>query len=198
MRCKKVQKWTSDRIDGVLSSRRERTLRAHLESCASCRDYSARLNKLQAEAANPEGPRLSPEYWREFGGRLERKLSSVDKERTPSAPLFLRWRWGFVAAGSVVLCALAVRFAFFRPQKLGDVYPLSQGETLARIDQEVSTDPGLANLFDQAILDSIEEAVQGKWGIGPLELGEDPLFLESLTDEEIKICAAEILKEMKS
>ncbi len=198
MSCKKFQKWLSDRIDGVLSPRKERILQAHLENCDSCRDYSARLSKLQAEAANPEGPRLSPEYWREFGRRLEIKLSSVDKEKTPSAPVFLRWRWGFVAAGLVVLCALVVRFAFFRPQKLGDVYPLSQGETLAWIDQEVSADPGLANLFDQAILDSIDEAVPGARGIGPLEFGEDPLFLESLTDEDIKICEAEIIKEMKS
>jgi hypothetical protein len=198
MRCKKFQKWTSDGIDGVLSSRKEKTLQTHLASCSSCRDYSARLNKLQAEAANPEQPRLSPEYWREFGRRLERKLSSVDKEKTHSAPVLLRWRWGFGAAGLVVLCALAVGIAFFRPQKLGDVYPLSQGDTLARIDQEVSADPGLANLFDQAILDSIDEAVQGARGNGPLEFGEDPLFLESLTDEEIKICEAEILKKMKS
>ncbi len=74
MRCGKAQFWLSVSLDGELDSRREESLRAHLESCPDCRAFASDIGCLAAvlDSATVMEPRVG------FAGRVLARIEDVE------------------------------------------------------------------------------------------------------------------------
>jgi len=198
MKCKKIEKWLSDNIDGTIGEKQKKKLRVHLEECASCRSYAKSLERIQKGIASLEKTGISPEYWKEFDFRLMRKLRSLEPRKRVIPSFISRWKWAWSAAAFVLLVAFGLAYFFLQPKRDQEIYIFSFEDSLERIYQEIENNSELENLFNSVILSSIEENLEeSKWEM-KLDFYEDPLLWESLTEEEIQFFESEIKKEMKS
>lgn len=195
MKCQKIEKWLSDRLDGQLSERKKRILEDHLKGCASCRLYKGNITRIQEMSQSFKMLERSASYWEDFSSRLRRRLSALDSERKKAVFWPLRWRWTFVAAGAAALLLVIISFLLFLPQKssVDESFVFSFEEAMAQLYFEIGDDTELENLLNSIILEDISDLVQDS----PL-LDDEVLFLESLTEEEAKYIEVEIKKEMKS
>jgi len=198
MNCKKIRKWLSDSIDKELGEKRQYILRSHLEKCGLCRAYQRSLEEIQEHIEGFEKPGLSPEYWRDFHFRLKTKLISFEPEKRTFRSIAWQWKWAGVVASVIVVIAIGLSLFFSLPRKAAEIYVFSFEDSFEKVYQEIGNNPELANLFNLVILASIEENL----GLSPSEINanlyDDPLFWESLTEEEIALLESEIKKEMKS
>ena len=129
---------------------------------------------------------------------LNENLGSAGEEKPRPAPLLFKWKWGFAGAGLLLLIAFASYFVFLRSGRPLETFPLSYEDSLALIGLDIESNPGLEQSFDQAIAASIDEAVEEDTVMAAPDMGEDPFFWESLSDEDMKYLEAELKKEMKS
>jgi len=192
MSCNKFQKWLSDVLDREITEKRQQLLQEHLVKCADCRAYKASIERIQLESKSLEKPKLSPEYWQMFNSRLKTKLLSIEPEECKSKPFLLRWKWTWTAAGSILIAAVGLYFLFFQPKATPETYAFSYEDALSQIYQEIGNNSELENSFNQLILVSIQEALQGNL---PQNFSDDPYFWESLTEEDLKFLESEIKKE---
>lgn len=72
------------------------------------------------------------------------------------------------------------------------LYPCSYAETLSEITGELQRGQSLEDLFNSLILASIEEELRGDETVLYGGYGEGLLFLEDLSDEELKILEKEL------
>lgn len=198
MKCKKIEKWLSDGLDGELSKKKDILLRGHLEECSECRLYLQNLERIQEETGKLETPDLSPAYWKEFTSRLEEKLLDIPPEKRP-VPLLSSWRkWAWVGASLFVGIAASVIFFMFRGGEAPDVYTFTFEDSVSRLYQQIGDNQDLEQYFNVLLLNSIEEDC----GTSGLEhrpnFYNDPLLWENITEEEMNYLASEIKKEIKS
>ena len=198
MRCKKIEKWISDRIDGELSKEKEGLLEDHLERCASCRSYAASIEKLQDEAVSLEKPEASPSFWEGFASRLKSNLASSKQGEKEERPLALRWNWVWSGVALLAVVVVGLYLLFFRSQMPQEMYVFSIENSLARIYQEIGDDPELEELFNSVVLASIGESLEdSEWRERP-DFLENLLLWEDLTEEEMKFIESEIKKDVKT
>ena len=74
MKCERAQKLISDRLDGKLSSWRQKRLDRHLTTCEVCRDYLLSQEIIQREALKIGAVDYPPEWWRQFEQALQAKI----------------------------------------------------------------------------------------------------------------------------
>jgi len=203
MKCRKVEKWISDDLDGTLSLRRQKKLRAHAAVCASCRAYGGRLKKIQAEAKRLPGPALPPAYWERSLSRLESSLAGVGGQtviklrpgRTPAFFPALRWAWA--GAASLLAVGLGLYLMFFQSRGPLVTTPLSFGDQINSLYERIGENAELETEFNSLLHASIvEEAGESDGDVKPLLYGSSR-FLDSLSDEEILILDAEISRALK-
>jgi hypothetical protein len=198
MRCKKIEKWLSDRIDGELSKRKEELLEDHLERCVSCRSYAASIEKLQDEAGSLEKPEVSPAFWEGFASRLKANLTSFKQGEKEKRPLALRWNWVWSGAALLAVVVVGLYLLFFQSQPPQEMYVFSLENSLSRIYQEIGDDPELEKLFNSVIMASIGESLEdSEWREHP-DFLENLLLWEDLTEEEMKFLESEIKKDVKT
>jgi len=198
MRCEKIEKWLSDRIDGELSKKKEGLLEDHLERCASCRSYAALIEKLQDETVSLEKPEASPSFWEGFASRLKANLTSSKQEEKEERPLALRWNWIWSVAALLAVVVVGSYLLFFQSQMPQEMYVFSLENSLARIYQEIGDDPELEELFNSVIIASIGESLEdSEWRERP-DFLENLLLWEDLTEEEMKFLESEIKKDVKT
>jgi len=197
MRCRKMEKWISDKLDGKLSERREAILEVHLRRCASCRSQARNLEKIHKRAQSLEVPEVSPDYWKDFDFRLKAKISSWKQEERRDVPLFLRWKWAWAAAALVFVIAVVSFFYLAQIDATQETYIFSFEDTFERIYNEISSDSELEELFNSIILASIGESFDDSSLLTTPEFYEIHPFLEGLTEEEIDFLESEIKKENK-
>lgn len=197
MRCKKIEKWISDKLDGRLLEGKKKILEAHLRKCASCRSYARNLEMIHKKAQRLEAPTVSPDYWKDFDLRLKTKISSWKQEERRRAPFFLRWRWAWAAAALAFVIAVISFFYLDQINATQEVYVFSFEDAYERIYNEISNDPELEKLFNSVILASVGENLVDSEMIMDADIYESPFLLEDLTEEEIGFIESEIEKEIK-
>jgi hypothetical protein len=202
MRCKKAKKWISDRIDGKLSDEKQAILKSHLAGCASCRAYQERLENIQKESLGLFFPRVAPEYWQESILRLKAGLQAgkgagikVKEIRSPSFIFNRRWAWAGAAAFLVIAVGLYVLLS--SPKAPSETMAFSFEDTMNRMDQEIGYNPELENDLNSIIQDSIYENIGEIQEIGNPFHYENPLFLESLNEEELQALDSAIQDALK-
>lgn len=197
MRCQKIEKWLSDRIDGELSKEKEGLLEDHLEKCASCRSYAASIAKLQDEAVSIKEAEIPPVFWEEFVSKLQANLKSFQQEKKERRPLMLGWNW--VWSGAALLAVVVgLYLLFFQSQPTQEMYVFSLENSLSRIYQEIGDDSELEELFNSVIMESIGESLEDSgWREHP-DFLENLLIWEDLSEEEIKFLESEIKKDVKT
>ncbi|UCE22325.1 MAG: zf-HC2 domain-containing protein [Candidatus Aminicenantes bacterium] len=195
MRCQKIEKWLSDRIDGELSKEKERLLEDHLERCASCRSYAASIAKLQDEAMSIKDAEISPVFWEEFASKLKANLESFQQERKERKFFALGWSW--VWSGAALLAVVVgLYLLFFQSPQPQEMYVFSLENSLARIYQEIGDDSELEELFNSVIVAAIGESLEdSEWRESP-DFLENLLLWEDLSEEEIKFLESEIKKDV--
>lgn len=197
MRCEKIKKWISDKLDGELSEERKKLLEAHFHRCELCRLYAENLEKIHEDAQSLEVPHIFPDYWKDFDFRLKTKISSCEQDKSRRVPLFLRWKW--VLASAALIFVFFISFFYLAQIKAPqEVYILSFEDTFERIYNEISNDPELEELFNSVILASLDENVNDFSRIISPEVYETPLFWEGVTEEEMDFLEIEIKKDTKS
>ncbi|MGD2245153.1 MAG: zf-HC2 domain-containing protein [Candidatus Aminicenantes bacterium] len=196
MKCKKIEKWLSDRIDGELSKEKERLLEDHLERCASCRSYAALIEKIQDEAVNIKDEKISPAFWEGFALKLKANLKSFQQERKERRPLVRGWKWVWSGAALLAVVVVGLYLLLTQSPAPKEMYVFSLENSLARIYQEIGDDAELEKLFNSVIMESIGESLEdSEWRERPDFLG-NLLLREDITEEEMKFLESEIKKDV--
>jgi len=197
MSCRKWERRISDSMDGKLSEKASRDLEVHLAECPPCRACRARVERIQRETAVRETPFVPDGYWDDFSARLGARLESAggggrrpDLERQG-------WRWAWLGAAAAAAGVL-IFFQVFRPVPSSVTEPWSYEERLDTAGQAVLEGGELAGELDESVLASIQEdtGVLSPDELPPL--ADDPVFWDSLTDDEAAVIDREIAKELKS
>jgi hypothetical protein len=199
MKCKRAEKWISDRMDGGLSGRRRRILDSHLGECERCRGYRRRLERIQAVAKNLPEPILSPERWENSLSRLESRIRAAGSENRPRRAGFSRLarRWALAGAGLLLIGAVVLYLALVRPPAPGEIYSFSFEDSLNRISSQIGDDAELESRFAASLRKSIAEHAEPASDETKHLLYGDSLFVASLSDEEIEILGEAIEKDLK-
>jgi hypothetical protein len=194
MRCETITKWLSDDLDGALSPTRKARLEAHLRECRACLGTRSDLILLQAEAL-PEADR-SPEFWAAFEKRLESKLAFVKPvRRLARSRIFPGRRWAVATAGFLVMAAVGIYFAVSRPGGPQEMAWLPDVDPLALLLQEAAANPEVENLINRELLASIASPAPDQEEDFAFPIAADPLFWESLSEEELEYITAELERE---
>jgi len=202
MKCRKFGKWISDGIDGRLSTEHQAILEAHLRECTACRSCRERLEKIQKDSKAHSHPELSPGYWRDSLLRLRKALEAREQAKPKAWPgkvlsFFTKRRWAWAGAAGLFIAALGLIFFFSRTPSSQEMFAFSFRDTLNGIDLEIGNNPELEKEFNSAIQNSIYDHLgEMKGMINPFHY-ENPLFLESLDEEDLQILDAALRKELK-
>lgn len=191
MRKRKIEKWLSDRIDGQLSEKKTKILDEFLEKDAACRSYARELERIQEESLRLGAAEVSPTYREEFISRLKKKISFFSSEQKRRLPLLLRWKWA-AGAALIIVIALGLFLYLSQPKAVQEAYIFSFEDSLARIDQEISENSELEELFNSVMLASLGDMIGYSDAFVGFGLSEGPLLWEGLSDEEIKILESEL------
>lgn len=198
MRCTKIEKWLSDRIDGELSQKKTRILEAHLEKCAGCRFYAASLENIQ-DIARSRGRQDAPvAFWEGFESKLKANLDSARLQEEEKRPVRPGWNWVWSGAALLVVISIGLYFLFFQGGASPEIYVFSLENSLTEIYQEIGNDSELEELFNSIVIASIGESLDySEWEESP-DLFENLLLWEDFTEEEIKLIESGIKDDVKS
>jgi hypothetical protein len=193
MRCRPARKRISDELDGALPSRGGVRLEAHLRTCRACRTYRDDLERIQAGARLPDAP---AGFWAAFERKLDARLAVVEAgRRRVEVPFAAGRRWAWAAGTALVLAGLSLWFALPRPGPAMTEAWVAYDDILDPIVRAVESDPELAGRIDRELQASIEE-------MSPIEEADaaglsaaDPLFWESLSDDELRAVVKALEKE---
>lgn len=195
MKCRRMEKWMSDVLDGELSPRREAILARHLRICPACRSYRERLDRIRAETGRWISPEIPESTARELAGILRWKLKSeAGAVRRPPV-----WRWIAVPASVLILVGAWLFISRQGHESVPQAYPfvLSYDEALSQVYEEIGADRELEELFDALILASIDQSLEDEAGMDP-EPWQNSIWGEVITDEEWAVISSELKKDLKS
>jgi len=198
MKCKEIEKWISDLMDGELSERKRKEVEDHLQECPLCRVYQEKLERIQTTVKEVDSGRVAPDYWEEFPSRIKDRISSLKPRQRERSPFAWGWKWAWVGAALILVVFMGLYLIHFQPRAEQEVYVFSFEDALAQVFQEIGENSELAALFNTVILASIEET------LGEIEREIVPGWEgwsfpeEELTEEELIQLDSEIKKEIKS
>lgn len=196
MRCRAAERRLSDRLDGALAPRAAARLESHLRACPSCRSHQDALVRIQAASGPPAG--RSPEDWAGFERRLEARIHAWEGGRAGRIPAPLAWRprAAFAAAAALLLAgaALWVFLARGLPED-GSYAWVPSADGIAPLIGEAETDPGLERAVGRYLSDSLAELAPVVDADAAALTAADPLFWESLSDDELRAVAEALGKE---
>jgi hypothetical protein len=204
MRCKKIEKWISDGMDGKLPRRISRKVSAHLADCRECRSYEGRLKRIETEARSLPMPLPGRPYWESSIERLKASLTAEQGKgvRTSSkqSPAFFRkpqLAWAGAASFFAVAAGLYLLLMLPGSKSLPEYMPASWEDGLTHIYEKIGDNPDLEAGFDTALQASIEEHAGEKPGEVKHFLYGNVDFVDSLSDEEIGLLEAAIGRQPK-
>ncbi len=99
MRCSKIERLISRRLDGRLSSREAAALELHLAECEGCRRAAELLQQTWRALAPLEATASAPDEWREIEAAVEARRRRWVPSRRPwqLAPVPVAAAWVLVA-----------------------------------------------------------------------------------------------------
>ncbi len=195
MKCRRMEKWISDALDGELSPRREVILERHLRACPACRSYREGLDRIRAETGRWISPEIPEPTAREFSGILRREMESESGAvRRPPA-----WRWVAVSASALILVGawLFTRRNGYESVPQTYSFVLSYDEALTHVYEEIGADRELEEMFDTLILASLDISLEDEAGMGPAPWRHS-IWGEVITDEEWAVISSELKKDLNS
>lgn len=198
MKCKKIEKWLSDRIDGESSEKVRKEVEDHLQKCSSCRAYQEQLERIQAAAKEVDYGRVSPEYWEGFPSRIKERLISMRSLPKQRRPFAWDWRWAWIGTGLALAIFIGLCFFSFWGKAGQEVYVFSFEDSMAHVFREIGDNSELAEIFNAIILESIGESfgeIEEEF-IPGLESSTFPE--EEFWEEELINLDSEINEEIKS
>lgn len=196
MRCRTAERRLSDGLDGALAPRAAARLERHLRTCPSCRSHRDALVRIQAASRLPAG--RGPEDWAGFERRLEARLDAWEAGRGGRVPAPFAWRpRAAIAAAAALLLAGAALWVFLargRPET-GSYAWVPSADGIAPLIREAETDPGLEGDVARYLSDSLAELAPAVDADAAALTAADPLFWESLSDDELGAVAEALGKE---
>lgn len=180
MKCSDYQKLISDRLDGSLPLSGQKRLEAHLKTCQACRLYEQELKAIEVELRKL--PTVEPENLAILEGELRERLIRVEAESRSCQKRSRLIRLAPAWAAGLFLAIAAVYLLFFnRPsildQNLDLAMLMSFEDSYLTLTQTINGDGSLQQRYNEEILNSIFEEVQGL----------DPDGFENIEDYEEQI-----------
>jgi len=198
MKCKKIEKWISDSIDGVLPAKKKEKIEDHLKECSRCRSYREYLEKIQSTTERLEYRKVHPGYWEELPQIVKERITSPEAKERKFVPFAVRWRWA--AVGTVLLISVVIGLSIFYPRVTKDqeAYVFSFEDSIEHIFQEISDNEELEEIFNLVIVASIGEFLdEQEWEEDSFSYDVSS-YLENLSEEELSLLNSEIKKEINS
>lgn len=196
MRCRTAERRLSDGLDGALAPRAAARLEAHLRRCPSCRAHRDAIARIQAASGPLAGP--EPRDWAGFERRLEARLDACGAGRAGRFPAPFAWRprAAFAAAAALILAGAALWIVLARPrQDPGAFAWVPSADGIAPLIREAETDPGLEGAVGRYLSDSLAELAPPVDADAAALTAADPLFWESLSDDELGAVTEALGKE---
>ncbi|MBM3293093.1 MAG: hypothetical protein FJY82_01070 [Candidatus Aminicenantes bacterium] len=197
MSCDRRRRRISDDLDGVLSPGRSKKLAAHLALCLDCRAYRRGLEALQAAVRSAPGPARSPEDGARAIGRLAAGIREESgRAKVRALPVSRRIRpWAWAGAASL-LAAGTFLFLHLRPAGvteavLPDAFEDPWISLAGRLD-----DADVARTFAASLQSALNESLREIQGEVVPFLDRQALFLEDLSDEEVRLVNQELAREI--
>ena len=180
-----------DALDGALAASR----RAHLDTCAACRDEATSLHALMGEVRTTDVPEPSPLFWDHFSARVATAIAD-DGSAVAAAPIRRWFQWP-VLAPLAGLTALIVALLAGLPTEAPQAPPASV-DTIAAADvDDHLTDAEqqwalLADLVGDLDIDAAREAgiatTPGSADVAALQLSlVEQQELIRLLQEELRV-----------
>jgi len=204
MRCKKIEKWISDGLDGKLSPGKREKVSAHLADCEACRSYERYLERIQTEARHLPSPLPGRAYWESSIERLKAGLTADESrggrtswKKRPA--LFPKSQLAWAGAASFFALAVGLYLLIVLPgaRALPEYMPLSWEDGLTHIYEKIGNNSDLEADFDTALQASINEHAGERPGEVKHFLYGNADFVDSLSDEELGFLEAEIGRQTK-
>jgi anti-sigma factor RsiW len=134
MNCHTAQDQLLRAADGGLAATQQTALNAHVESCATCRQYAESLNSLpellKHDAESVSGPDAD-QMWNDISARLNTPDEEQAKSRKISPIIWL----------TAPIAAAATLAFVFLPQHNDETSPTVAGANIAQVDYVEIEDP---------------------------------------------------------
>jgi hypothetical protein len=200
MKCNKIQRWISDRIDGIGSRKEKAMIGKHIEVCSACRAFQEQMREIEEQAKFLALPEFSPAPSGEFVSRLRSTISEIEEKRSSGILHVFRKKWIFIPASAFILTLFILIFVFYEKGDIQeeDVYFLSFGNAMEEIYEDIGDDVVLHQAFNTMVSASINEMLGGlDWDEG-LDWETDLFLWEELSEEELGILEQQIKNENNS
>ncbi len=200
MRCKKIERWTSDRMGGTLTEAKGRRLDAHLADCSACRSALRRQERLQSEARGLAAPERSREYWESSISRLQAKLETAPAPRTArgrNRAFFPSPRWAWAEGVTTFAVAAGLFFLVLRGGMPIEFQTLAFEDAYGSLAEQIGASADLTSSLDASLQATIGEHTAGLDGEVQRLLYGHSEFLDSLSDEEVQVLDAELSRVLK-
>jgi anti-sigma factor RsiW len=194
MRCATARKRLSDAFDGALPPGAQGRLEAHLKTCGACRAYRDDVGRIQTETRLADD--RPPGSWGDFEKRLEAKLASAAAGRLAvEASSAARRRLAWAAAGAMILAGLTGWYLLQRPGPA--VYGTweAAADVLEPLMDAAEASPEMANRVDREVRTLIDDMTPVTDTEAAALPAADPLFWESLSDEDLRAIVSELEDE---
>lgn len=194
MRCRRVQKWMNESVDGTLPMRRAERLEAHLKDCAPCREFMSDLRLIAEAASDLENPSPSDTVWHNIRSRLSEKdgrvFSPAEEKGDIKRPgrKILAMRYAAAAAAALVLIAGGVFIGVRLDRRAPSPLFVNEVEyTLAKLDE--------AEHYYQQAIKALTEAFAAQRGVLTPQVVE--MFERNLLviDDTIQACRLAVAAE---
>jgi Putative zinc-finger len=200
MRCKKSERWISDRLGGTLPEAKRRRLDAHLAECSACRSALRRQERLQGAARGLAAPEKSPEYWENSIARLRAKLEAAPAPQAagrPARALVPGPRWAWAGGFTTLAVAAGLFFLVLRGGVPVEFSPLAFEDSYGSLAEQIGDSSDMETGLDASLQTTIGEHAAGVDGEVHHLLYGRAEFLDSLSDEEVQVLDAELSRVLK-
>ncbi|MFQ6038845.1 MAG: anti-sigma factor family protein [Candidatus Aminicenantales bacterium] len=192
MRCRRIERWISDSLDGEISEKKRVRVEHHVARCPRCRAFRDQMVIISQESGRLEQPEIPRRAVLEFSEKLASKLREIQAAGQALRPANFRVRWVLVGAGLFAAAVLGLLVIVRNPSPWeSESYVFSVEEAVEQIYSEIGNDSELENAFNAMILASLRDMISTS--PSGLEMFEEPfLRWEEFTEEDLSLLGSQI------
>ena len=159
MKCRKIEQWLSDSLNGVIPEKKKAAIDAHIATCPVCRAFQDQIEKIDQEAKNLDSPSVSPAQVQAFPLRLRSALIEMDQGKSRGILHVFRNKWVFIPASVVMISLFILVFVFYDKGDFQheELFVFSFGNAVEEIYQDIGNDLVLQQAFHSLVSASISE-----------------------------------------